>query len=191
MKKHKIILLILLIAILICSFFVTVYKNRQIFFNQFWTLIERQLTHEQFLDIGHEFIYASWPDLNDEPYILTQYESVRKLEYVKNGERTTLLDSVITQMFIKEKGYVIAKDGYAVLDRYNVATIYTSEDRVSIENVHYITCFEDFEKEDREVFESLGYPDKLSKLLVALAIITCLFIAVITALIVITTKKHC
>lgn len=186
----KIILLILLIAILNGSFFGAVYTNRQILSNQFWTWLNNRLDYEYASDVGYGSKVAEWPDIYDKTYIITQYESDKKLEYTKSEEKIILLNSVITYYFIDWKFYVIAKDGYAVIDRNKTATICTSQDRVLLENVNYITRFEDFEKEDREVFESLGYPDKLLKLLLTLAVITCLYITALILLIIAIAKKR-
>lgn len=186
----KIILLILLIAILIGSFFGTVYTNRHIFYNLFWTWLSNGFDYEYASDVGYGSEVAEWPDIYNKTYIIAQYESDKKLEYVKNGEKIILLNSVIAHEFRNDKFYVIAKDGYAVIDRNKTATICTSQEKVSLENVHYITCFEDFEKEDREVFESLGYPDKLLKLFLTLAAITCLYITALILLIIAIAKKR-
>ncbi len=134
---------------------------------------------------------VSWPEIHDRTYIITMYDKYdKRLEYIKNEEKIILLNSVITQRFRNDKFYVIAKDGYAVIDRNKTATICTSQEKVSLENVHYITRFEDFEKEDIEVFESLGYPDKLLKLFLTLAVITCLYITALILLIIAIAKKR-
>ncbi len=186
----KIILLILLIAILIVSFIGTVYTNRQILFNQFWTLLDIRLTRARFLDIGEEFMDVSWPEIHDRTYIITMYDKYdKRLEYIKNEEKIILLNSVITQRFRNDKFYVIAKDGYAVIDRNKTATICTSQDRVLLENVNYITRFEDFEKEEQELFDSLGFYTKESRQLGIFLIIACFLIVVLVAILIILVIK--
>ena len=194
MKKHKVgmIILIIFISISILSGSVIniVYSNRHIFYNLFWTWFGNGLTHERTLDVGYGREIADWIDMNDKTYVITHYESDKKLEYVKNGEKITLLNSVITYYFIDWKFYVIATNGYAVMDKNSVARIYTSEDKISFENVYYLTSFEDFEKEEQELFDSLGFYTKESRQLGIFLIIACLLIVVLVITFVILVIKY-
>jgi len=193
MKKLKIGVLILIIfisiSILSGSFINIVYSNRHKFYNLFFTWFGNGLTHERTLDVGYGREIADWIDMNDKTYVITHYESDKKLEYVKNGEKITLLNSVITHYFIDWKFYVIATNGYAVMDKNSVARIYTSEDKVSLENVYYLTSFEDFEKEEQELFDSFGFYTKESRQLGIFLIIACLLIVVLVAILIILVIK--
>jgi len=189
MKKHKIGVIILLIAILIGSFIGTVYTNRHIFYNLFWTWLSNGFDYEYASDVGYGSEVAEWPDIYDKTYIIAQYESDKKLEYVKNGEKIILLNSVIAHEFRNDKFYAVAKDGYAVVDRNNTSRIYTSEDKVSLENVYYLTSFEDFEKEEQELFDSFGFYTKESRQLGIFLIIVCLLIVVLVAILIILVIK--
>ena len=85
---------------------------------------------------------------------------------------------------------MIATNGYAVMDKNSVARIYTSEDKISFENVYYLTSFEDFEKEEQELFDSLGFYTKESRQLGIFLIIACLLIVVLVITFVILVIKY-
>ena len=194
MKKLKIgvIILIIFISIGIISGSVAsvVYSNRHKFYHLFFTWFGNGLDYEYALDVGYGCEIVDWIDMNDKTYVITQYEFDKKLEYVKNGEKITLLNSVIAHYFIDWKFYVIATNGYAVMDKNSVARIYTSEDKVSLENVYYLTSFEDFEKEEQELFDSFGFYTKESRQLGIFLIIACLLIVVLVITFVILVIKY-
>lgn len=155
MKKHKAFFILLFVLIFITSAIGLVYVNRHRIDNYLFFLIDARLDYEHASEVGDEFGKLTWQDLT---YQVNHYKSGNKLEYAGGQDKTktiTLLNSVKRFKFTNDKFYIIAAKGYAVIDCWNVAKIYTSEEKVFLKDVHYIESFEDFDKEDQEVFKRL------------------------------------
>ena len=106
----------------------------------------------------YEGVIYTW---SDGTYRIYDEKSVERLEYYKDlekpDEKITVLNSVITHKsdYITGRFYVLAKHGYAIVDWQNNIRIYTSEERVLLENVRYLESFEEFTKEEQEAFAAM------------------------------------
>lgn len=152
MKKKKIITWIL-VLVCIGSAISILFAERHKIEKQLFKWLDNRLDYERSLDVGDEFNKVSWGDLT---FQINHYKTGNKLEYVKDSEHITLLESVEYYKILNDKLYVMALDGYAVVDNNNVAKIYCMKERKNLNSVNYIARFEDFEKDDQEVFEYLS-----------------------------------
>lgn len=121
--------------------------------NQISIWIDNRLDYERTLDIGDEFNKVVWGDLTIQ---INHYKSENKLEYVKNEEKTSLLETVKNYKILENKLYVVADDGYAVVDENNIVKIYlTSGNEFILDNVIYLTSFDDFEENEQRILKKL------------------------------------
>lgn len=115
--------------------------------------IDKRLDYERSLNVGDEFNKVVWGDLT---FQINHYKTGNNLDYVKNGKKTPLLNSIINYRILDGKLYVIALEGCAVVDSNNTAKVYViSRDNVPLSNVNYMVSFEAFEKEEQKVFKKL------------------------------------
>ncbi len=161
MKKYRVVLALALIVVFCAATAHIVCINRQKISNQFWIWLADM--SDEHWEIGkkrqeYEGVTYSW---SDGTYRIYKEKSGKKLEYYKeldgHEEKITVLNSVITHEsdYITGRYYVLAENGYAIVDWQNNVRIYTSEDRASLENVRYLESLEEFTKEEQETFESM------------------------------------
>lgn len=168
MKNKKAVLILVIILILdifafsLAARFVCI--NKQKIKNQFMIWLGNVMDTVSGLEVnerGLEFKehISSW---KVEGNVRIRYnESGKSLEYLKDTEKphekVTLLNSVIdiNDDYITGRFYVLAEYGYAIADWQDNIRIYTTEEKVNIENVRYLESFEEFTKEEQEAFESM------------------------------------
>ncbi len=150
LKKSKLLILILLCFMAIVS---TVLTCRHKIANQMLIWIDNRLDYERTLDFGDEFNKVLWGDFTIQ---INHYKSGNKLEYVKDNKRTSLLGTVKNYKISENKLYVVADDGCAVVDGNNMVKIYiTSGNEFILDNVIYLTFFDDFEENELEILKNM------------------------------------
>lgn len=148
--KNKSLILILLCTMIIMSI-TFIYRDK--IDNQISIWIDSRLDYERTLDVGDEFNKVVWGDFTIQ---INHYKSGNKLEYVKNEEKTSLLETVKAYKISENKLYVVADDGYAVVDEHNMVKIYlTSGNEFVLDNVIYLTSFDDFEENEQRILKKL------------------------------------
>ena len=150
MLKNKSLILILLCAMIIMSI---TFIYRDTIGNQISIWIDNILDYERTMDVGDKFNKAVWGDFTIQ---INHYKSGNKLEYVKNEEKTSLLETVKNYKILENKLYVVAGDGYAVVDENNIVKIYlTSGNEFILDNVIYLTSLDDFEENEQRILKKL------------------------------------
>lgn len=140
---------------LVCIIFMVsvVYAFRNELGNQILIWIDNRLDYERALDVGDEFNKVVWGDLTIQ---INHYKSGNKLDYVKNNDKKSLLEKVKNYKISENKLYVIANDGYAVVDENNVVKIFTtSNQKFILDNVKYLNSFESFEDDEQKMLKKL------------------------------------
>ena len=121
--------------------------------NQILIWIDNRLDYERTLDVGDEFNKVVWGDLTIQ---INHYKSGNKLDYVKNNEKVSLLEGVKNYKISENKLYVITNDGCAVVDENNMVKIHTtSKYKYTLDNVVYLTSFNDFEESEQKILNKL------------------------------------
>jgi len=121
--------------------------------NQISIWIDNRLDYERTMDVGDKFNKVVWGDFTIQ---INHYKSGNKLEYVKNEEKTSLLETVKNYKILENKLYVVAGDGYAVVDENNIVKIYlTSGNEFILDNVIYLTSLDDFEENEQRILKKL------------------------------------
>lgn len=148
--KNKFLILILLCAMIIMSI---TFIYRDTIGNQISIWIDNRLDYERTMDVGDKFNKVVWGDFTIQ---INHYKSGNKLEYVKNEEKTSLLETVKNYKILENKLYVVAGDGYAVVDENNIVKIYlTSGNEFILDNVIYLTSLDDFEENEQRILKKL------------------------------------
>jgi len=148
--KNKSLILILLCAMIIMSI---TFIYRDTIGNQISIWIDNRLDYERTMDVGDKFNKVVWGDFTIQ---INHYKSGNKLEYVKNEEKTSLLETVKNYKILENKLYVVAGDGYAVVDENNIVKIYlTSGNEFILDNVIYLTSLDDFEENEQRILKKL------------------------------------
>lgn len=121
--------------------------------NQIFMLIDNRLDYERTLELGDEFNKVVWGNLTIQ---INHYKSGNKLDYVKNNEKISLLDNVKNYRISQNKLYIVGDDGCAVVDKDNKVKIYiTSGNKIILDNVIYLTSFDNFEKSEQKILNKL------------------------------------
>ena len=74
-----------------------------------------------------------------------------------NGEEVTVLGKIEAFDSKNKKLYIVSEEGYAVIDKDNLCTVFLCEpdQRIEDENIQYITSFDEFDIEDIEQFHEI------------------------------------
>ena len=121
--------------------------------NQILIWLDDRLDHERAIDVGYDFNKVVWGDFSIQ---INHYKSGNKLEYIKSDEKVLLLDNVRNYKILENHLYVIAENGVAVVGKNNVVKIYlTSGNKFILDNVLYLTSFDDFEDNEQKILKKL------------------------------------
>ncbi len=178
MKKSKMILTIIGVIALsvimsISSIFIT-YKNRDNIVVGIFHIMFIGFEHNRELETG-SYNVVDW---TDGTFQINQFLGERCLEMPKEDYNVILLDDVKGYKIKNKKLFIIAKQGYAVIDKENNAQIFISfheeemKDEFSVyikgverlysicykdKHIKYLNSFDEFSEKDKKIFGKMQY----------------------------------
>lgn len=179
MKKHFIILGIIVVAIIVLS--LTVKPILRLSSKSFWNFVVMQFDKEeqerkQKIENGEIVRGKDTVRVWGNMYEIGHYSSGNQLEIYVNDITENILEKVKAHKVIKKKLYVISEEGYAVINECNLCKVYVTvpEDEfvngysideqgntsyysrfIENEHIQYLSDFNEFSEEEQEIFNKM------------------------------------
>lgn len=149
-----------------------IYINRHSILGHITNAISIQMDREQNKQVGKDSVFV-W---QNGVFQIGHYSSGNHLEFHENGVIKTILKNVNSYKTKDNKFYVIAQEGYAIIDKENTAKIFViipeseyingysiSENgekepysrRIDSTNIQYIMSFDEFSEMEQKVLNKL------------------------------------
>ncbi len=164
MKKVLIILLSGIVCISVLVFAIFDIPKMAIEF--FWGRLDREHTIKLAQNNYNSEILYFW---EDGFFFITEYQTKKILSFLITAEKTgncsleKVLEGVSKYKKVKNKFYVIAEEGYAVIDENNICRAFIIEEcesyrrdkHIEDDLVIYLESKNDFSKEEIEIFDKM------------------------------------